>query len=99
MARTPQRRGERKLIQVGSVWTNHTDDVTIVKVQDFGGYRYITYKDSDGIMSAPMDDLTFALRYDAKIVHKPRLEATPEIRMKDENSGKVKNVTWVGLFD
>lgn len=111
MSRTPQRRGERKFIQVGSIWTNGSQDVKVMFVQSYGDYRYIVYrivgqtykrlKDETAkpryelpYYETPLDDLTFSLRFDAKVVRKEELKVLAEVAKRDLEEGKMKNVTW-----
>lgn len=96
MSRTPQRRGERKLITVGSVWTNGSQDVVVTDVKRFDKYVYITYRLSNKRRPepTPLDDMTFALRYDAKVVRKDEVKVMAQVAQRPDDSGKVKNVTW-----
>lgn len=95
MARTPARRGERKMIAVGSVWGNGSTTVTVRKVTQYGDYRYVTYRiDGRKTDEQPIDDHTFALRYDAKVVHKSEIKVTAQVIKAEDESGKTRNVTW-----
>lgn len=98
MARTPQRRGERKLIQVSSVWTDGSNDVTVVSVQTYGEYRYITYRYTHKRKPEPqpLDELTFALRYDAKVVRKDEVKVLAKVASSPTDDGKIKHVGWAG---
>lgn len=110
MSRTPARVSERKMIQVGSIWTNGSTDVRVMHVQVFGDYRYIVYrvvgqtykrpKDVNPTFAqpyyeTPLDDHTFSLRFDAKIVRKDAVKAAELVRTTEDQSGKVKSVGWV----
>lgn len=95
MARTPTRVSERKLVQVGSIWTDGSNDVRVVSVQQFDKYRYITYRYTNKrTKEQPLDDLTFALKFTAKVVRAselPKVESKPSV---DSDAGKIKHVSW-----
>lgn len=96
MSRTPQRRGERKFIATGSIWTNGSTDVVVIEVKSYGDYKYVTYRFTHKRKPEPqpLDDMTFALRYDAKTVRKDEIKAEAQVIKRDLEDGKVKNVTW-----
>lgn len=92
----PQRRGERKLVVKGSVWTSDTyGDVTVMAVQSYGDLTYVTYR-RDGRKSNedPIDLTAFALRFTAKIVAKTEVKANAREIEADPDSGKIRSVGW-----
>lgn len=97
MARTPARRGERKWIEVGSVWTDGHTDVEVTNVQVYAEYRYVVYRiRGTRTTLGPIDDHTFSLRYTAKCVRKDEVRTLATEIKSDPDAGKVRVVGWAG---
>jgi predicted lipoprotein len=93
----PQRRGERKLVAVGTIWTDGSTDVKVMAVQSWGDYKYVTYrKDGRRTNEDPIDIAAFTLRYTAKVVAKTEVKANAMEIKADPDSGKIRSVGWAG---
>jgi hypothetical protein len=92
----PQRRGERKLVTVGSIWTDGSTDVTVMAVKSFDEYVYITYRRDDRRTNEdPLDLTAFVHRYTAKSVRKSEAKRNLEAEIKaDPDSGKIRSLGW-----
>jgi hypothetical protein len=94
----PQRRGERKMVTVGSVWFSDTaGEVTVMAVQSYDAYTYVTYRrDGHKINEDPIDLTAFVLRFTAKSVKRHETKERAAEIQADPDSGKIRMVGWAG---